>query len=512
LCKRLIKQCFFHSGAMVALSRCLGSAAFVLLGAEGARVSRKRGASTTATKFIAGVPVLNYDGAYNGESSLGELESQKEQEWVVVVNPGTSDKQIQAMCKTNKNACNLVGSPQKGGVPFLEMRGTEKDLEAVIHDSHGAVRYVEPDQTVHMIPEIEADDVEAATWGLNRIGADLRGSEGAGATVFILDTGVRVSHRDFGGRAVGALDMTIGDPVECNGDMTCAGDAQGHGTHCAGTAAGETFGVAPQAAIRSVKVLSDQGSGSWSWSYYALNWLATHETRPAVASMSLGGSGTQQAMKDAVDAAVTSGVTVVVAGGNSNSDACNFSPAFVPSAITVGSTTSRDKRSSFSNYGACTDIWAPGSDVTSASHRSDTGSATMSGTSMACPHVSGAAALVLEADPTKNSAAVIQALVDNAVMNALTDLRAGDTNALLYVGEGGPPPTPEPVPTPAPPPSICPSATSTGPDYDGDCKCNSGLYCYENGSQGCTYSYTASRGYTSTRWFLPSCSTCACQR
>jgi len=453
LCKRLIKQCFFHSGAMVALSRCLGSAAFVLLGAEGARVSRKRGASTTATKFIAGVPVLNYDGAYNGESSLGELESQKEQEWVVVVNPGTSDKQIQAMCKTNKNACNLVGSPQKGGVPFLEMRGTEKDLEAVIHDSHGAVRYVEPDQTVHMIPEIEADGVEAATWGLNRIGADQRGRAGAGATVFILDTGVRVSHREFGGRAVPALDMTIGEPVECNGDMTCAGDAQGHGTHCAGSAAGETFGVAPQAAVRSVKVLSDQGSGSWSWSYYALNWLATHETRPAVASMSLGGSGTQQAMKDAVDAAVNSGVTVVVAGGNSNSDACNFSPAFVPSAITVGSTTSRDARSSFSNYGACTNMWAPGSDIVSASHRSDSGSTSLSGTSMACPHVAGGAALVLEANPSMKASAVLSKLQDDAVTGALTGLKNGDVNKLLYVAQGGAPPTP---PTPAPPAGNCP--------------------------------------------------------
>merc|ERR1719384_792402 len=143
-----------------------------------------------------------------------------------------------------------------------------------------------------MIPELEGD-VEAATWGLNRIGADQRGRAGAGSTIFVLDTGVRVSHREFSGRAAPALDMTSGSPVECNGDTNCARDAQGHGTHCAGTAGGETFGVAPSASVRSVKVLSDQGSGSWSWSYGALDWLATSPTRPAVASMSLGGMGTQ---------------------------------------------------------------------------------------------------------------------------------------------------------------------------------------------------------------------------
>merc|ERR1719251_434722 len=266
---------------------------------------------------------------------------------------------------------------------------------------------------VYAIPEIPADvGVQAATWGLNRVAADQRAYTGDGSYVFVLDTGVRSTHVEFGGRASSSLDMSEGG-VECNGDLSCAADNQGHGTHCAGTAAGATFGVAPGAMVRSVKVLGDNGSGSWSWSYGALDWLATNQQyRPAVASMSLGGSGTQQAMKDAVDVAVNSGVTVVVAGGNSNSDACRFSPAFVPSAITVGSTTSTDARSSFSNYGSCTDIWAPGSDVTSGSHTADTGSATFSGTSMACPHVSGAAALILEADPSMKPSAVLRELLD----------------------------------------------------------------------------------------------------
>jgi len=327
----------------------------------------------------------------------------------------------------------------------------------------------------------------------------------------VLDTGVRVTHNDFGGRVIPALDMTTGTLVECNGDANCAGDVQGHGTHCAGTAAGTQYGIASEAEVRSVKVLSDSGSGAWSWSYDALDWLATKGERPAVASMSLGGSGTQSAMNDAVDTAVNAGVMVVVAGGNDNSDACRYSPAFVPSAVTVGSTTSSDTRSYFSNYGSCTNIWAPGSDIMSASHTSDTGSRSLSGTSMACPHVSGASALVLSANPGYSSSQVLDELLSNAVTNAITGLRNGDTNKLLYVGEGGPPPTPAPAPTPPPPPSLCPQDTTTGPDSDGDCMCNYGLTCYEGSTSGCTYSFTSRFGSTSTRYYLPSCTTCKCQ-
>merc|ERR1719215_1141584 len=162
--------------------------------------------------------------------------------------------------------------------------------------------------------------------------------------------------------------------------------------------------------------------------------------------MSLGGQcpfgwcGLMGSVKTAVDTAVDAGVTIVVAGGNSNSDACGFVPAFVPSAITVGSTDSTDARSSFSNYGRCTNFWAPGSAITSASHQSDTGSATFSGTSMACPHVAGGAALMLENNPDFKAPQVLEKLLAKAATNYITDLKSGDTNKLLYVASDAPPP------------------------------------------------------------------------
>jgi len=505
------------------------------VGADSARVSRKHAAARTpSSKFIAGVPVLNYDAAYAGEGSF--VEQKTEAEWVVMAQPGTTEAQLKQMCKTSPHGCRLTGHPSEGGVPFLEMRGTEQDLDAMIK-SVGAeiVKFVEPDQTFDMIPELDLElaSPEAVTWGLGKIGADRRSRSGSSATIFVLDTGVRVSHNDFGDRASPALDMTQGEPKECDGDLTCAADRQGHGTHCAGTAGGTQFGVAPGAKVQGVKVLSDRGSGQFSWSYYALDWLAKSTTRPAVASMSLGSRcadancDSRQGMKDAVDAAVNSGVVVVVAGGNSNSDACGFSPAFVPSAITVGSTTSRDIRSSFSNYGSCTNIWAPGSDVISTGHQSDDGTAKMSGTSMACPHVSGAAALTLEADPTMKPSAVLRELLAKAALNRIRGLWAEDTNAQVYIGADGPPPSaapipaqpiptpaPTPVPTPATPPPgtdpLCASKNAVGPDRNGDCKCLAGMYCYEDGEVQCTWTGTDEFGGKSWRYFKSICTGCTC--
>lgn len=169
----------------------------------------------------------------------------------------------------------------------------------------------------------------------------------------------------------------------------------GHGTHCAGTAGGKTVGVAPGATVAAVKVLFDSGSGSLSYILGALDWVVQQDARSAVASMSLGGQGRSSSEKIAIDAAVSKGVVVVVAAGNANVDACKWSPAYVAKAITGGSIDYRYQRTEFSNFGKCVDIWAPGSGILSTSHSNDGGYTTWSGSSMACPHVSGAAALIM---------------------------------------------------------------------------------------------------------------------
>jgi len=182
--------------------------------------------------------------------------------------------------------------------------------------------------------------------------------------------------------------------------------------------------------------------------------------------MSLGGSGADAGYTTSIGAASNAGITVVVAAGNSNADACNFSPAFTPLAITVGSTDSLTRRSSFSNYGSCVQFWAPGSSILSAGISSDTSSATMSGTSMACPHVSGAAALVLERNPTFLAPQVLEELLATAYTDEITGLNPSDTNKELYVGAGG---APTPVPTPAPPPGTWEVTSGTGCTKTGNC-------------------------------------------
>jgi len=407
----------------------------VAMVSEGMRVSKQ--GSSGSGKTLAGVPVLNYQTAYGGQARASAAEKEH---WVVFAKKGVESKTLETLCKSS-GACEKMGNPSQGGVPFFEVYTTEERLEKVLLGAPDAMEFVEPDGTFELDdpePAVEAAETRnSASWGLDTVGVDDAQYTGAGTHIYVLHTGVRVTHSDFSGRAFPALDCTSDELVVCDpSDTNCANDIQGHGTHCAGSAGGTTYGVAPGSSVYGIKVLSDSGSGSFSWSFWALDWMATSGSSPSVASMSLGGRGVLDSMAVAVDAAVAAGIVVSVAGGNSNADACGFSPAFVPSAITVGSTTRRNARSSFSNFGRCTNIWAPGSDIVSAGVNSDTARTTLSGTSMACPHVSGGVALLFEEDGSRSPAKILELLQYKATAGVIRGLRAGDVNYLLWVGEG----------------------------------------------------------------------------
>lgn len=306
------------------------------------------------------------------------------------------------------------------------------------------VRWVEADQTVS-INQTYPNYQEQATWGLDRIDQASRPLDsrygytlnGTGVHVFVVDTGVRSTHQDLAGR--------VGSGYSAFGDNSSE-DCNGHGTHVAGTAAGSTWGVAKAAQVVPVRVLGCDGSGTWSGVIAGVDWAAGQAAnagrKPAVMNLSLGG-GASSTVDAAVQRAVGAGVTVVVAAGNSSADACKSSPAREPLAVTVGATISSDARASYSNYGKCLDLFAPGSSITSAWYTSNSAVATISGTSMASPHVAGAAALFLQANPAASPGAVARALVDGATPNVLASVGSGSPNRLLYTGTLGAPVAPD---------------------------------------------------------------------
>ncbi|MFC0507293.1 S8 family peptidase [Micromonospora costi] len=320
-----------------------------------------------------------------------------------------------------------------------------------------AVAYVEQNHTV----SINGTQTNPPSWGLDRI--DQRNlplnssytypNTASNVRAYIIDTGIRFTHNDFGGRAVSGYDAVDGGAAD---------DCNGHGTHVAGTVGGSAYGVAKSVQLVGVRVLNCQGSGTNAQVVAGIDWVTANAVKPAVANMSLGGSA-NSAIDTAVTNSVNSGVTYAVAAGNGDvlgnrQNACNYSPARVAPAITVGATQNNDAAASFSNYGTCVDILAPGVNITSAWYTSNTATNTISGTSMASPHVAGAAALVLSANPTWTPQQVRDSLVNDATPNVVSNVGTGTPNRLLYVVNGSTPP-----PTNDFSVSVSPTSGSTAP-------------------------------------------------
>ena len=310
----------------------------------------------------------------------------------------------------------------KHAINGFSVEMSEADAEEMAQDYR--VLFVEEDGVV------TADATQTSPpWGLDRIdqrNRPLSGTytynwTGSGVRAYIIDTGIRTAHTQFGGRASNVFDAFGGNGQDCNG----------HGTHVAGTVGGSTYGVAKSALLRGVRVLNCSGSGSTSGVIAGVDWVRQNHIAPAVANMSLGG-GASSALDTAVNNLHNAGVAIAVAAGNSNVDACNSSPARAVNAITTGSTTSTDARSSFSNFGTCLDIFAPGSSILSAWHTSNTATATLSGTSMASPHVAGVAALYKQANPSASSTTIRNAIVNNATTGVVSNAGTGSPNRLVY--------------------------------------------------------------------------------
>lgn len=399
--------------------------------AHAARAMRKINRERSSSTHIAGVRVHNYASIHElGRSHFltsvkGDITKGREH-WILSMRRGLSAKELDSDSQRKGVTMFDVADPW----PLMEFRGTEEELTELLQNIGSDVEAVEPDlQTQlgdhqYVLPEPQTTKTTTLVaapnqpnndpicqWNMRLIGLDHRKNTGKGVHVYVLDTGIRTAHEEFEGRAQAMWQTECNEhmcwPLDCTNHITkdCDKDGNGHGTHVAGIIGGLRYGVAPEATVHSLKVLNGDGIGAVSWTIHALRHLFNAGQHPGVVSMSLGTAYQSPELSHRVELLINQGITVVVAAGNRNSDACDSTPANVRTAITVGSMFVSEKpwdsgsiehKSSYSNHGPCVDLYAPGEVIMAAYNGDDHDFAFLTGTSMACAHETGATALALE--------------------------------------------------------------------------------------------------------------------
>jgi subtilisin family serine protease len=433
-------------------------------GSSGSSESEESG-SDVSTSATGEVDFTNLDVnsvVASGETALqsfiadGEQASPGSSNYIIVFKPAANlDREIRGIGAIKAG----VGPKFQNVFKGVMARLTEQQMTALSRNPN--ISFIEKDATVSLVEPSNVSNQLSAPWGLDRIdqvtGRDTTytyTATGSGVTAYVIDTGILASHSSFGGRVLPGFSSISGGTTDCNG----------HGTHVAGTIGSATFGVAKAVSLVPVRVLDCNGSGTVSTVIAGIDWVSSQATGGLkVANMSLGGVSSS-AIDTAVNSLINRGVTVVVAAGNNSADACSYSPARVPAAITVAASTSSDGFASYSNRGSCVDIVAPGTSIQSAWHTSNTATNTISGTSMASPHVAGAVALYFQKFGAMSPAQMDQQLKSRASVNVISNVPGGTANIFLFTAPqltATPSPSPVQGSTPAPSPSLTPSPSES---------------------------------------------------